>query len=1131
MERYLLGITRRDRKANKWIRAKTDLPDIVEKLHIRKWIWTGHVIVGEDGNTTTVVVKKSLLTGIPQKDYIHDPNLPRELKGHNLTNYPFYNAVPEDIEFECDGLHDGFYASVPHHCQLYHHCLFGTRYDFLCANYTAFDQKTFICHFVSEVDCANSPKYYVRNEALYKAASSAPPSTTTTATTTTTKPTTTTRKPRRRRPSRRRRPYYDYYYDSEEYDDEYYDEEEDDPLPPPRKSGRKQRPSQVESAGTKKKEAETTTTTTTTAAPPQAGNEPPLTRAPASVYSRNRIPPKIRPPVPVNEKHKYEYKTTTANKDLDEDDEEYYDDEYDDPPPPPPKKKDTGRDKMNRRRQQGGRKRPSRFEDDEYEDEEEERPRRKGSRKDDDYRRHRNRKGGYRDEDDDRPMRGGSRKRYQDEVRRERRPPAEYEYYDDEEEEEEKYERQRPRKPEKRPRTTTKKYERTTEAPEDEYEEYEDEEDLRSNKKDGTTPASHRFSTSSYKNVKSTTSRPSITYKRSKPNSESDRRHRPITKRVESSTEETTTFKRPIVMKPTIFPDRKFTSIVGTPTGFRKQEEKNTAEVITEAPKEEEKTESTRKPQDQYRKFSNFRRQQDEERKEISNSRFPSTAKSEEKIPMAKEQDTSAQKTDETFTSRNPIRGEDNTATYRNPSIRTQEFTSRNEPSRNEEMNTTPKTSQRGEEQTQTFRKQQLRGYDSNEPSRNEEMNTTPRTLQRGEEQTQTFRKQQLRGYDTNEPSRNEEMNTTPRTPQRGEEQTQTFRKQQLRGYDSIPRNEGNTNPSRNNYRDESAPPTRTFPSRVQENHSEQNNDERTNNAFRTPTRNEEQSFRNPTVQQEQRIETPMNHYRNPYRQEEYTNNYRNPTATADEVQYQAPTFRNEDTLINYRAPSAIANSNYRNPHTSADEGEYKPTEEPNYKISSFIPNDAYQRQEVKWPPKEESFIPIQPTVQPPLENKPFVTGPGSDQTQEGSGKSGYPPAITSPPRGYRRYNKMKVSIRPKPVTEENVEYNKYPIPVEGPKVEFTAPGPSAPQATPRPYLDLEEYDVTLNDALQPSTPYSRHKSRGYQSSVTNPSYRTGYLLTSASQTYPSKIPSEYEAVIVPSQRFSTKRRPHEWYW
>lgn len=72
------------------------------------------------GNATnvTVVKTKSLLTGNPQKDYIFDPNLPRELNGYNLTDYPFYNAVPEDIAFKCDGLHDGFYASVPHKCQV-----------------------------------------------------------------------------------------------------------------------------------------------------------------------------------------------------------------------------------------------------------------------------------------------------------------------------------------------------------------------------------------------------------------------------------------------------------------------------------------------------------------------------------------------------------------------------------------------------------------------------------------------------------------------------------------------------------------------------------------------------------------------------------------------------------------------------------------------------------------------------------------------------------------------------------------------------------------------------------------------------------------------------------------------------
>ncbi|XP_076650003.1 uncharacterized protein LOC143357408 isoform X2 [Halictus rubicundus] len=173
-----------------------------------------------EANATTGHV----LTGIPQIDYIWDPNLPRELNGYNLSDYPFYNSIPEDIDFKCDGLHDGFYASVPHKCQVYHHCLYGTRYDFLCANFTAFDQKTFICHFVSEVDCPNSKKYWHRNDALYKAATT---STTSTSTTTTTPaPVTPAGRsssrdrdlPRRRRPHRRR-PAYDYY--DEYYDDDY----------------------------------------------------------------------------------------------------------------------------------------------------------------------------------------------------------------------------------------------------------------------------------------------------------------------------------------------------------------------------------------------------------------------------------------------------------------------------------------------------------------------------------------------------------------------------------------------------------------------------------------------------------------------------------------------------------------------------------------------------------------------------------------------------------------------------------------------------------------------------------------------------------------------------------------------
>ncbi|KAF5304760.1 hypothetical protein FQA39_LY09537 [Lamprigera yunnana] len=196
-----------------------------------------------DVSQTAESTTKANFTGNPQIDYLYDPNLPRELNGYNLSSYPFYNGMPEDIDFKCDGLHDGFYASVVHKCQVYHHCLFGTRYDFLCANYTAFDQKTFICQFVSEVDCVNSHKFWHRNDALYQAVST---------TTTTVKPIsispalTASRRPppavRRRRPSRRR-PQYEYY--DEDYDDDVKEEYYEDPQPRRRRKRPRPRPRPV----------------------------------------------------------------------------------------------------------------------------------------------------------------------------------------------------------------------------------------------------------------------------------------------------------------------------------------------------------------------------------------------------------------------------------------------------------------------------------------------------------------------------------------------------------------------------------------------------------------------------------------------------------------------------------------------------------------------------------------------------------------------------------------------------------------------------------------------------------------------------------------------------------------------
>ncbi|KAM7355742.1 uncharacterized protein ACRADG_001705 isoform 2-T3 [Cochliomyia hominivorax] len=179
----------------------------------------------EHSASNTTSTKDSRLTGIPQIDYIWDPNLPRELRGYNLSSYPFLASTPADdeIHFKCDGLHDGFYASIEYKCQLYHHCVYGIRHDFLCANFTAFDQRTFICHFVSDVDCEGSVNYWNRNDDLYMATT-----TTSTTTTTTEPPPTQRRRPVRplrplRRPSNRR-PVDDYYYEEEDYDDDYYEE-------------------------------------------------------------------------------------------------------------------------------------------------------------------------------------------------------------------------------------------------------------------------------------------------------------------------------------------------------------------------------------------------------------------------------------------------------------------------------------------------------------------------------------------------------------------------------------------------------------------------------------------------------------------------------------------------------------------------------------------------------------------------------------------------------------------------------------------------------------------------------------------------------------------------------------------
>jgi hypothetical protein len=47
MQRYMFGITRRDRKRNTWVRSMTKVTDIVERVKNLKWQWPGHIEILE----------------------------------------------------------------------------------------------------------------------------------------------------------------------------------------------------------------------------------------------------------------------------------------------------------------------------------------------------------------------------------------------------------------------------------------------------------------------------------------------------------------------------------------------------------------------------------------------------------------------------------------------------------------------------------------------------------------------------------------------------------------------------------------------------------------------------------------------------------------------------------------------------------------------------------------------------------------------------------------------------------------------------------------------------------------------------------------------------------------------------
>lgn len=57
MERAMIGITRRDKKTNVWIRQQTGLQDIVARVKELKWQWAGHIARLTDNRWTKLVTE------------------------------------------------------------------------------------------------------------------------------------------------------------------------------------------------------------------------------------------------------------------------------------------------------------------------------------------------------------------------------------------------------------------------------------------------------------------------------------------------------------------------------------------------------------------------------------------------------------------------------------------------------------------------------------------------------------------------------------------------------------------------------------------------------------------------------------------------------------------------------------------------------------------------------------------------------------------------------------------------------------------------------------------------------------------------------------------------------------------
>ena len=53
----MLGITKRDRKRIEWIRQKTKVIDVIQRVKLLKWQWAGHLARRTDNRWTTRITQ------------------------------------------------------------------------------------------------------------------------------------------------------------------------------------------------------------------------------------------------------------------------------------------------------------------------------------------------------------------------------------------------------------------------------------------------------------------------------------------------------------------------------------------------------------------------------------------------------------------------------------------------------------------------------------------------------------------------------------------------------------------------------------------------------------------------------------------------------------------------------------------------------------------------------------------------------------------------------------------------------------------------------------------------------------------------------------------------------------------